>query len=241
MIDIKGKSAIVTGGGSGVGKAITTALVKEGVNVMIASRRKTLLKEIAEELNELEGGKVIYSELDVRSKAECQSVVDKTLEAFGQVDILVNNSGLGVGSLVVDTSEEDWDMVVDTNLKGTFLMSQAVLPNMIKRKTGYILNIASQAAKRGYAQAGAYCASKFGVVGLADALQEEVYEHNILVHSLCPALIQTPEPKSQEELKSDLLQVQHIADTALFVLKQPSTVKLDDIGLYARPTGRTRS
>lgn len=241
MQDITGKVAIVTGGGTGVGKAITISLLQEGARVMIAGRREEVLKSTADKLQKQYGGHIQYMSLDVRKKEDCIQVVKATLAHFGQVDFLVNNAGLGVGSLVVDTTEEDWDMVIDTNLKGTFFMCQAVLPYMIEQKGGYIINIASQAAKRGYAQAGVYCASKFGVVGLADALQEEVYEHNIIVHSLCPALIQTPAPTNEDEINHDILQVQHVADTALFVLKQPSGVKIDDIGFYAKPKGRTRT
>ncbi|NME71053.1 SDR family oxidoreductase [Flammeovirga aprica] len=241
MKNLEGKTAIITGGGTGVGKAIAHKLINEGVNVVLASRSTQHLTPTAEALNALGKGKAIAIALDVRKKANCLEVAQQTVDEFGSIDFLVNNAGLGVGSLIQDTTEEDWDMVIDTNLKGTFFMMQAVLPTMIKQKSGCILNIASQAAKRGYAQAGPYCASKFGVVGLADALQEEVYEHGILVHSLNPALIQTPTPEKEEDRNYDILQVEDLAETVAFVFKMPDRVKIDDIGLYARPSDRTRT
>ncbi|MBB3698728.1 SDR family NAD(P)-dependent oxidoreductase [Flammeovirga yaeyamensis] len=240
MKNLKGKTAIITGGGTGVGRAIATTLVEEGVNVLLASRTKDHLIDTANQLNKIGKGKAITASLDVRDKENCIKVAQLAVKEFGSIDFLVNNAGLGVGSLVKDTTEADWDKVIDTNLKGTFFMMQSVLPTMIDQESGFILNIASQAAKRGYAQAGPYCASKFGVVGLGDALQEEVYEHGITVHSLCPALIQTPAPTSEEDRDYNVLQVEDLAETVAYLFKMPERVKIDDIGLYARPKSRTR-
>lgn len=235
MNSITGKTAIVTGGGSGVGKATTSALAAEGVNVAIASRRTDLLNSVADELNQLGGGRVITVKCDVRIKQDTLTVAHKAKEEFGSIDFLINNAGLGVRPSILDCKEEEWDLVLDTNLKGTFFMMQAVLPTMIAQRSGYILNIASQAAKRGYPNAGPYCASKFGMLGLADALQEEVFEHNILVQNLCPALIQKVPPASESERLNNRLQVTDLANLIVFLFRQPSNIKFDDIGLYARP------
>src|SRR2546426_6426019 len=192
MESLQGQTAIVTGGESGIGKAIADALVAEGVNVIAASRRTT-------------------PACDVRKKSDVVKFVADVEERFGHIDILVNNSGLGVESKIVDCSEEDWQKVLDTNLTGTFLMTQAVLPTMIAQRRGYIINIASQAAKHGYPDAGPYCASKFGIVGFSEALQHEVREFGIHVHCLCPGLVQVPAAQSPGEIRPGVLQVEDLA------------------------------
>ena len=207
MESLQGKTAIVTGGETGIGKAIADALRGEGAKVVTASRR---------------------TGCDVRKKSDVAKLVSET----GRVDILVNNTGLGVGSKIVECSEEDWHRVIDTNLTGTFLMTQAVLPGMIERRSGHILNIASQAAKRGYPNAGPYCASKFGILGLSEALQHEVREFGIRVHCLCPGLVQVPAPQNESEVRPGVLQVEDLASATLFLLKQPRRVQFDNIGLY---------
>src|ERR1043166_697633 len=210
---LQGKTAIVTGGTSGIGKAIADALAAEGVNVTAASRRTT-------------------PACDVRKKADVVRLVAHVKERLGRIDILINNTGLGVSSKIVDCSEEDWHRVLDTNLTGTFLLTQAVLPDMIAQRSGYIINIASQAAKHGYPNAGPYCASKFGIVGLSEALQHEVREYGIHVHCLCPGLVQVPPPQNSSEVRAGVLQVEDLASVALFLLKQPSRVQIENIGLY---------
>jgi NAD(P)-dependent dehydrogenase (short-subunit alcohol dehydrogenase family) len=220
METLKNKTAIVTGGGSGIGKAIATALVHEGANVIVASRRAL----------PVEGAVSIAC--DVRKKSEALKVAETARQRFGSIDILINNSGLGVGSKIVECSEEDWHRVLDTNLTGTFFMTQAVLPTMIEQRSGYIINIASQAAKHGYPNAGPYCASKFGIVGFSEALQHEVREFGIHVHCLCPGLVQVPPPKNDSEMRPGVLQVEDLASAALFLLKQPRRVQFENIGLF---------
>lgn len=220
MESLRGKTAIITGGGSGIGKAIATALIAEGTNVIVASRRAL----------PVEGA--VSVACDVRQKSDVVRVAETAKERFGHIDILVNNTGLGVGSKIVDCSEEDWHRVLDTNLTGTFLMTQAVLPAMIAQRSGYIINIASQAAKHGYPNAGPYCASKFGIVGLSEALQQEVREFGIHVHCLCPGLVQVPSPQNESEVRPGVLQVEDLAAAAIFLLKQPRRVQLENIGLF---------
>ncbi|MPW31065.1 SDR family NAD(P)-dependent oxidoreductase [Agarivorans sp. B2Z047] len=232
MDSVNGKVAIVTGGGSGIGLAIAKALAEQGAKVVISSRDLTKLEQTVSKLKNDYGLSVHCYAADIRIKQQVQALKDFVIAQFGRVDILVNNSGLGVGETIEHCSEEDWDLVVDTCTKGTFLMSQSVLPNMKSNQGGFILNIASQAAKNGYANAGPYCAAKFAVLGLAAALQEEVREHGIRVHSLCPGLVQVPAPECESDIKPGWLQVSDLAESALFVLKQPARVHLENIGLY---------
>ncbi|MGE5499824.1 MAG: SDR family oxidoreductase [Syntrophothermus sp.] len=232
MESLKNKSAVITGGGSGIGKAIAEALVNEGVNVVIASRRKDVLEETGGELNSAGRGKAYWFECDLRNAAQIKKLAEFAAEKLNGIDILINNSGLGVQTKIIDCSEETWDLVMDTNLKGTFLLTREVLPYMIKNKSGYIINIASQAAKHGYPEAGPYCASKFGLIGFSEALQHEVREYNIHVHCLNPALVQVPAPESDAQVRHDVLQTEDLASTVTFLLKQPRRIFYENIGLY---------
>ncbi len=232
MSELKGRVAIVTGGASGIGLAITRALLGAGVHVAVTSRREGLLAETAAELSTEFDADCIGIAADVRVKAEVQNVVDKTLERFGAVNVLVNNSGLGVTDKVIDCPEENWDLVIDTCTKGTFLMSQAVLPAMQAQRDGFIVNIASQAAKNGYAEAAPYCTAKFGVLGFGLALQEEVRDYGIKVHSLCPGLVQVPRPAQAADAAPGWLQTDDLAAAVLFLLQQPKRVHFDNIGLW---------
>lgn len=231
-VDLAGKTAIISGGGSGLGRALAKQLVLAQVNVVLVSRREEVLNETAIVLNALGKGKAVAMVGDVRNKLNIENIVIAVCEQFGSIDILVNCSGLAIASTVEECMEEDWDTVINTNLKGTFLFSQAVLPSMKAQKTGYILNIASQAAKRGYPMVASYCASKFGILGFSDALQQEVKADGIRVHCLNPGLIQTPEPSSPTEINPEILSVADAVESAMFVLTRPSHVKIEDLGMY---------
>lgn len=232
MTTLKGSNAIVTGGGSGIGFAIARALVNAGANVIIASRRKDVLTNAAGTLNAPGKGKAHPLACDVRKKEDIVSLVRAARAEFSSIDILVNNSGLGVTSKIVDCTDEEWDLVLDTNLKGVFRLTREILPVMIAQKSGYIINIASQAAMHGYANAGPYCASKFGLLGFSEALQLETREFGIVVHSLCPALVQVPPPANEAEIDDGVLQTEDLASTVMFLLTQPKRIKYDNIGLY---------
>ncbi|WP_332308892.1 SDR family oxidoreductase [Salinimonas marina] len=174
---------------------------------------------------------LFWQECDVSQAEEVETFVDEVTQRFNRIDVLINNSGFGKQTRVWEASETDWDEVMETNVKGPFLLARKVVPVMISQQSGYIVNIASQAALNGYANAGVYCASKFALVGLAKALQEEVREHNIHVHSLNPALI--PSHRSSDEaIDEGLVQNEDIASTLLFLLKQPRRLKIENIGMW---------
>lgn len=236
MSNLKNKVAIITGGASGIGRAIAEALLEEEVNVVISSRRTSLLDDTVQEFNKRFAATCVAVPADVRVKSDLTKLVDATLTKFGQIDYLINNAGLGVTDRIIDCSEENWDRVLDTCTKGTFLLSQAVLPAMQAQKSGFIINIASQASKNGYAEAGPYCAAKFGVLGFGLALQEEVRDFGIKVHSLCPGLVQVPAASVKEDEMSGWLQPEDLAQSVLFLLKQPKRVHFDNIGMWGIPT-----
>lgn len=231
-MNLRNKVALITGGGSGIGYAVARALAREGVQTILASRRVDLLREKAGELSASTQTRSYAVAMDVRSRKSIEAALGEVSKVFPTIDILINNSGVGADANAVDLREEDWDRVLETNLKGAFLLTRAVLPGMITRRSGQIVNIASQAAIHGYARATAYCASKFGLVGFGKALQEEVREYNIRVTNILPALVQVPPPAHDRENRKGVLQVEDLAETVLFALRQPDRVKIDDLGLF---------
>ncbi|WP_338516828.1 SDR family oxidoreductase [Alteromonas gracilis] len=225
------KTAIVTGGGKGLGKTIVSFLLNKGMQVAICGRTQKTISDTVEQYSAEFPGKVFGQVCDVSHSDSVSRFVKNVSEKFGDIHVLINNSGFGKETRIWETSEADWDDVMDTNTKGAFLMCKAVVPNMIERKEGYIINIASQAALNGYANAGVYCASKFALVGLGKALQEEVREFGIHVHSLNPALIQSQKVKS-DQVDNGLIQNEDLSEMIVYLLSQPRRLKIDNIGLW---------
>lgn len=187
---LKGKVAVVTGGGRGIGRAIATALAEEGAAIVIASRTMSELERVAKEIKD-GGGRCIWVLADVRIRRDAERLREAAIAGFGGVNILVNNAGVGLRKPVIDTSEEEWDEVIDTNLKGVYLCTKAVLPRMLEDGEGVIVNISSGAGKYGFPGLAAYCASKFGVVGFTQAVAGEVVDKGIRVYCLCPGGVDT--------------------------------------------------
>ena len=180
------KTAIITGGGRGIGKEATILLGKQGTNVVICSRTKSEINSVVKEIKQLNSQiSVLGVKCDVSISSQVDSLV-KSAEKFGSktIDILVNNAGVAFNKKLIDTSEEEWDQTINTNLKGAFLFTKAVLPHMIARKSGVILNVNSGAGKAGFTNLSSYCASKFGLLGLADSLALEVDTYNIRVMTI---------------------------------------------------------
>ncbi len=191
MYNLNGQVAIVTGAGSGLGKAIATRLSLEGAAIVVADIKSRDAEGLADELKNL-GRRALAVRADVAEGKEVSSMVKAALDHFGSIDILVNNAGVAGASPIVDLSETKWDQILRVNLKGTFLCSKAVAREMIPRKSGRIVNIASIAGKRGVEFLEAYCASKFGVIGFTQALARELGRYRITVNAVCPGYIWTP-------------------------------------------------
>lgn len=184
--------AIVTGGGSGIGRAFTEALASAGAKVVIASRRKDVLRRTADEVNAtLAAERVFPYEFDIRDRAKIEELVSDVFERWQSIDVLINNSGLAVPETVEEITDEGWDTVMETNLRGVMQLVRAVLPHMRTNDFGDIVNVSSQAGKHGYADVPSYCASKFGLLGYAEALRDHVRKTgaNIRVFNLCPGLV----------------------------------------------------
>jgi NAD(P)-dependent dehydrogenase (short-subunit alcohol dehydrogenase family) len=188
MFDLTGRVAIVTGASRGLGRAISKGLANAGADIVAADILdvKTVVMEI-EELERVALG----IKVDVSNKKDVLTMVKKTLEKFNRINILVNNAGIFRMSPIEEMKEEDWQKVIDVNLKGQFLCSQEVGNQMIKHKSGKIINIASVAGEFGYAQSAAYNASKAGVISLTKTLAVEWGKYNIQTNAICPGVIST--------------------------------------------------
>lgn len=187
MTTIEGKVAVVTGAGRGMGRAIAIDLGGMGAKVALAARSVSELEETAKMI----GTSASVVPTDVRNRDEVHRLLDEAASALGPIDILVNAAGVGIYRLVADFSDADYDAILDTNLRSIFMASRYVLPAMILRRTGHIINIASIAGKVGSATRAVYCASKFGVVGFTESLAEEVRQHGIRVSLICPGSTDT--------------------------------------------------
>jgi NAD(P)-dependent dehydrogenase (short-subunit alcohol dehydrogenase family) len=182
--------ALVTGGSRGIGRAIALRLASLGAAVAICGRDANALNDASAHLAGL-GGRVFSHVADVTSPADVQALVAKTESALGPITILVNNAGIGVFGPAHEKSEEDWDRVLNTNLKSVFLVSKAVAPSMISRKSGDIINISSLAGVNAFKGGGLYCASKWGLQGLSACMAEDLRGYGIRVSTICPGSVAT--------------------------------------------------
>ena len=229
--------ALVTGGGTGIGRAFAEALATSGTRVVIASRREEALQRTASELNQKCGAECVFPyAFDIRDCAQIDSLVRNTIERWQSLDVLVNNSGLAVPETVDQISDEGWDKVMETNLRGVMQLVRATLPHMIKNDFGDIVNVSSQAGKHGYADVPSYCASKFGLLGYAESLRDHVRKTgaNIRVFNLCPGLVDVENTAPEAKTKPGFIHVANIARTLMYALSLDRNVVLEDINIYSR-------
>ena len=182
MASIQNQVAVITGAGRGIGRAIAVELGELGARVVLVSRNRAELEETGRFI----GPSASVMPADVRKKDQLQSVFDQTAIALGPVDILVNAAGLGIFGPVVGYRDDDFATVIETNLRGIFYTCRFVLPSMIERNKGHIINVASIAGKAGSATRAVYCASKFGVIGFTESLAEEVRQYGVRASIICP-------------------------------------------------------
>lgn len=183
-------TAIVTGSGRGIGKETALILARKGINVTVCSRTQSEIDSVVREIKNIHAG-VIGLKCDVGIALDVEKLVNNTVESFGGVDILVNNAGVAILKRMMDTTEQEWDETINSNLKSAFLCSKAVLPYMLQQKSGIIVNVSSGAGKSGFESLSAYCASKFGLIGLTESLAWEVSSSRIKVLAICPGEVDT--------------------------------------------------
>lgn len=191
---LQNKTIIVTGSGRGIGEYIAKRLGREGANIVVTGRTEEDIEKVSTEINTshlntgITGGKAIFIRGDVTREEDVKNVINKAINKFGKVDVLVNNAGVGLRKYLWDTQVEEFEEVMDVNVKGVFLYMKNIIPEMEKHG-GLIINISSGAGKTGIPTLGAYCASKFAVIGLTEAAAAEVRNTKIVV--LCPGSVDT--------------------------------------------------
>jgi cyclopentanol dehydrogenase len=204
---LENKIALITGGGTGIGAGIAKMFAREGAQVVVCGRREEPLKKVVDEIDR-SGGEAIYCLADVSSQVQIQEMISATTLKFGSIDILVNNAGVYIPDDITSTSEEEWDTVMDVDAKGVYLMSKAVLPGMIKKGKGKIINIASIAGLFGFEKSAAYCAAKGAVVNLTREMALDYSSKGICVNAIAPGVIDTDMTKpflENEEAKQGFL------------------------------------
>ncbi|HEV7745496.1 MAG TPA: SDR family oxidoreductase [Pyrinomonadaceae bacterium] len=229
--------AIVTGGATGIGRAFTEALAAAGVKVVIASRRADVLGRTAIEINSARGSELVFPyQFDIRERAQVEELVADVYGRWQAIDILINNSGLAVPERVEEMTDDGWETVLDTNLRGVMQLVRAALPFMRKNDFGDIVNVSSQAGKHGYADVPSYCASKFGLLGYAEALRDEVRKTgaNVRVFNFCPGLVDVENSGVDQTPREGFVHVGNLARTLMYALSLDRNVVLEDVSIYAR-------
>lgn len=235
MESIKGKNALITGAGKGIGKAVAQALAAEGVNLALMARTEKDLQELAAALR-ASGVKVMYAVADVTDRQAVDAAIAKLGAELGSIDILINNAGTATFGKFLELEPEAWEQIIKVNLLGAYYVIRAVLPGMLSRQSGDIVNISSTAGQRGAALTSAYSASKFGLIGLSDSLMQEVRKSNIRVSTLTPSTVATDlaiELKLTDGNPEKVMQPEDFAELIVMQLKLNRRVFVKESGLWS--------
>ncbi|MEK6818039.1 MAG: SDR family oxidoreductase [Thermoproteota archaeon] len=245
---IKDKVAIITGASSGIGFATALALSKAGAKVAIGARRTGLLSELEKKIKE-NGGEVYSQKLDVTKKNECSSFVDNVLKKWGTVDILVNNAGLMPLSFFKNLKIDEWDQMIDVNIKGVLYCTGAVITHMLENKSGHIINISSVAGRIVFPAGSVYCATKHAITAFSEGLRQELsVRKNIRVTCIEPGVVATELTNTitdeslqgfvENAKKMESLQAEDIANAIVYAVESPNHVNVNEI--LIRPTTQDR-
>ncbi|MGE7920427.1 3-ketoacyl-ACP reductase [Viridibacillus sp. NPDC093762] len=235
MQNINGKTALITGGGRGIGRSTAIAFAKEGINIGLIGRTLENLENVTAELKEY-GVKVALATGDVSNIDEANAAVEKIRGELGAIDILVNSAGISKFGNFLELDPEEWAKIIQVNVMGVYYITRAVLPEMIERKTGDIINISSTAGQKGAPVTSAYSASKAAVIALSESLMLEVRKHNIRVSTLTPSTVATDmavELNLTDGNPDKVMQPEDIADFMVAQLKLHPRVLLKSAGLWS--------
>ncbi|MFE7818458.1 3-ketoacyl-ACP reductase [Priestia megaterium] len=232
---LKGKVALITGAGKGIGRSTAIELAKEGVNIGLIARTEADLKAVASELEAFDV-QVAYATADVSSMEEVNAAVEHLHTKLGATDILINNAGIGKFGGFLELDPADWKQIIDVNLMGVYYVTRAVLPQLIEKNGGDIINISSTAGQKGAPVTSAYSASKFGVLGLTESLALEVRKHNIRVTALTPSTVAT-ELAYKENLTDGnpdkVMQPEDLAEIMVAQLKLHPRIFIKSAGMWS--------
>ncbi len=213
--------AIITGAGRGIGRSTAIAFAKEGADIVLAARTESEINSVASEIEKL-GRRALPIKTDVQKKIDVETLVSKAIGNFGKVDILVNNAGVAVHNPISKIREADWDLTMAVNLKGVFLCTQAVFSYMCEQKYGHIVNVSSVSGKYGHVNGGAYCASKFAVIGFTETTNNEGRPHGVKASVVCPGPVDTKMRRDNhpDDVIENLTQPEDVAELILFLVTQ---------------------
>ncbi|MCM3294066.1 3-ketoacyl-ACP reductase [Paenibacillus sp. MER 180] len=233
--DLTNKTALITGAGKGIGKALAESLAQEGVHLGLIARTSADLEALQAELTAKYDIRVAIATADVAVQDDVNRAVASLTEQLGAIHIVVNNAGIAKFGKLVDMDPQEWERIIQVNLMGTYYVTRTVLPAMIEQNEGSIINISSTAGERGFATGSAYNASKFAVMGLTEALMQEVRKHNIRVTALTPSTVNTDLAVNAGLNIGDedrMMQPEDVAELALAALKLPQRVFVKTAGIW---------
>jgi 3-oxoacyl-[acyl-carrier protein] reductase len=227
---LDGKVVVITGASKGIGKATATDFAAAGAKVVLAARTRETLEQVAASLRE-NGAEALAVPTDVTNTDAVKRLIQRTLDTYQHVDILVNNAGVGHFGPVVDFDPDNWDTVLNSNLKAIYLCAKYALPSMLAQGGGQIINVLSIAAKVAFEASGAYCAAKAGALALTKVLASEVRQQNIRVTAVLPGSVHTPfwDGVPQHPDFEQMLTPEHVADTIISVCQQPPGMVTEEI------------
>lgn len=230
---LSGQVALITGASSGIGRAIADVFMREGADLVVVARRADRLEALVQDAQRL-GRQCRLVTGDAREEDTASRAVQAAITHFGKLDILVNNVGVGVYKNLAETSIEDYDLMMNSNMRSTFLFTRYAVPTLIRQGSGVILNVASMAGVIGFAGEAVYCATKFAQVGFTQALDRELRPHGIKVGALCPGGVKTEfaigSGRTEEGVAaSNMLEAQDVADAALLMATQRAGSRIMEI------------
>ncbi len=244
------KIAFVTGATAGIGKATAILLAQNNYNLIISGRRKLLLEEVRQLILSKSGVEILILNIDVRNREEVEGKIENLPENWKKIDVLVNNAGLASGLNKIQEGDiEDWEKMIDTNIKGLLYISRKIMPLMIQNKIGHIINIGSVAGKEVYPLGNVYCSTKHAVDAITKGMRMDLLEHGIKVTSINPGMVETEfsivrfhgdEKRAKSAYEGfEPLRAEDIAETVLFALTRPKHVNIND--LLIMPTAQANS